>query len=151
MLNRQRKEEGQVILIWVVFGLPVLLAMTLLVLGLGTFYLARNQTMHAAQLAATAGATAGYTGAGSTTYPAGVSSSLAQSEALAMAGATWADNSEGLNVHSVNISITQYPPKACGVYPPGYKVVVQATDHVPWIGFTESLPVCAVAMIKNIN
>jgi hypothetical protein len=156
MLNRQRKEDGQVILIWVVFGLPVLLAMTLLVLGLGTFYLARNQTMHAAQLAATAGATVGYSLAGSTGYPFGIitsspSPSSFQNEAYAAAGTTWADNSEGLNVHSVNISITQYPPKACGVYPPGYKVVVQATDHVPWIGFTESLPVCAVAMIKNIN
>lgn len=151
MLNRQRKEDGQVILIWVVFGLPALLAMTLLVLGLGTFYLARNQTMHAAQLAAIAGATAGHTGAGSAGYFPGGYSSPAYSEALAKAGTTWADNSEGLNVHSVNISITQYPPKACGVYPPGYKVVVQATDHVPWIGFTESLPVCAVAMIKNIN
>lgn len=149
MLNRQRKEEGQVILIWVVFGLPVLLAMTLLVLGLGTFYLARNQTMHAAQLAATAGATAGYTGAGSTTYPAGVSSSLAQSEALAMAGATWADNSEGLDVSPPNIYATY--GDACGVSSPGYKVVVVVTDHVPWIGFTESLPVCAVAIVENIH
>ena len=73
MLNRQRREEGQVILIWVVLGFPALLAVTLLVLGLGTFYLARNQTMHAAQLAATAGATAGYAGAGYTGYFPGTS------------------------------------------------------------------------------
>lgn len=144
-------ESGQALFVWVLFMLPVFIALFMFVTGLGVVYQDHTQAQHAAQLAAQAGATAAASYVGSPGYAAGAvpGGAPAAGSAGAQASSTWTANAAygAIKTLSTGQSVIPAGGIACGQSSPVEAYVFSANIQIDFIGIAINSGVCASSSV----